>query len=94
MAAACSATAPRSVHSRRCRHRKAAATRISRAAGVQIEALAEYVRLYQMGEETWEDRRALLVDQREKLRARMEEMRQSLERLDYKISLYEQKAPD
>lgn len=67
--------------------------RCMRAAGVQIEALAEYVRLYQMGEETWEDRRALLVDQREKLRTRMEEMRQSLERLDYKISLYEQKAP-
>lgn len=68
--------------------------RCMRAAGVQIEALAEYVRLYQLGEETWEDRRALLADQREKLRARMEEMRQSLERLDYKISLYEQKAPD
>ena len=48
-----------------------------RAAGVQIEALVEYVRLYQ------------LVEQREQLRARMEEMRQSLERLDYKISIYE-----
>ena len=60
-----------------------------RAAGVQIEALVEYVRLYQLGDSTREARKALLVEQREQLRARMEEMRQSLERLDYKISIYE-----
>ena len=60
-----------------------------RAVGVQIEALVEYVRLYQLGDSTREARKALLVEQREQLRARMEEMRQSLERLDYKISIYE-----
>ena len=60
-----------------------------RSAGVQIEALVEYVRLYQLGDSTREARKALLVEQREQLRARMEEMRQSLERLDYKISIYE-----
>ena len=49
----------------------------------------EYVRLYQLGDSTREARKALLVEQREQLRARMEEMRQSLERLDYKISIYE-----
>ena len=45
-----------------------------RAAGVQIEALAEYVALYQQGETTLGARRALLAGQREQLAARMAEM--------------------
>ena len=53
-----------------------------RAAGVQIEALVEYVELFRQGDATLEARKALLM-------ARMEEMQQSLDRLNYKIRLYE-----
>lgn len=60
-----------------------------RSAGVQIEALIEYVALYQQGDGTIDARRELLVEQREQLRARMADMQASLDRLDYKIELYE-----
>ena len=60
-----------------------------RAAGVQIEALIEYVALFQRGDETVETRKALLIEQREQLTARMEEMQQSLDRLNHKIERYE-----
>lgn len=56
-----------------------------RAAGVGIEALTEYCRLFQQGEETLEARKALLIEQRRQLRERMEDMRRSLDRLDRKI---------
>ena len=60
-----------------------------RKAGVQIEALIEYVALYQQGDGTIDARRELLVEQREQLRARMADMQASLDRLDYKIERYE-----
>ena len=60
-----------------------------RAVGVQIEALIEYVALFQRGDETVEARKALLIEQREQLTARMEEMQQSLDRLNHKIERYE-----
>ena len=60
-----------------------------RSAGVQIEALAEYVALYQQGEATLGARRALLAGQREQLAARMAEMQRSLDRLDEKIRRYD-----
>lgn len=56
-----------------------------RAAGMGIEALTEYCRLFQQGEETLEARKALLIEQRRQLRERMEDMRRSLDRLDRKI---------
>lgn len=60
-----------------------------RAAGVQIEALTEYVALYRQGDETLDARKALLIEQRKQLAGRMEDMQRSLDRLDYKIGLYE-----
>ena len=60
-----------------------------RSAGVGIEALIEYSRLFQQGEETLEARKALLVEQRRQLRERMEDMRKSLDRLDQKIENYD-----
>lgn len=57
-----------------------------RAAGVQIEALAEYVALFQQGEATLG---ALRAGQREQLAARMAEMQRSLDRLDEKIRRYD-----
>ena len=50
----------------------------------------EYARLFQQGEETLEARKALLVEQRRQMLARMEDMQRSLERLNQKIENYEQ----
>ncbi|MCI8817545.1 MAG: MerR family transcriptional regulator [Oscillibacter sp.] len=61
-----------------------------RSAGVGIEALMEYARLFQQGGETLEARKALLVEQRRQMLARMEDMQRSLERLNQKIENYEQ----
>lgn len=61
-----------------------------RAAGVQIEALIDYVALYQQGDQTLDARKAILVEQREQLTARMADMQRSLDRLNYKIQRYEQ----
>jgi MerR family transcriptional regulator, aldehyde-responsive regulator len=63
--------------------------RCMRGAGLSIEVLIEYLRLYQLGDETIDARKNLLVEQRAQLRAKLEEMKQTLERLDYKIVHYE-----
>ena len=61
-----------------------------RAAGVQIEALIEYVDLFQQGDATLDARKALLVEQRDPLVSRMAEMQASLDLLNQKIDRYEQ----
>lgn len=60
-----------------------------RRAGVQIEALIEYVALFRQGDSTLDARKNLLMEQREQLIARMEDMQASLERLNGKIDRYE-----
>lgn len=60
------------------------------AAGVQIEALIEYVALFERGDETIQARKALLMEQREQLLARMADMQKSLDKLNDKIGRYEQ----
>ena len=60
-----------------------------RSAGVQIDALIEYVALFRQGEGTMEQRKAILVEQRDQMVARMEEMQCSLDRLNKKIEGYE-----
>ena len=61
-----------------------------RSAGVQIEALIEYVALFQQGDETIGARKALLIEQRDQLVERMAEMQRSLDRLNDKIERYDQ----
>ncbi len=61
-----------------------------RKAGVQIEALIEYVALFQQGDSTLDARKALLMEQRDQLLARMADMQASLNRLNDKIEQYEQ----
>ena len=61
-----------------------------RSAGVQIEALIEYVALFQQGDETIGARKALLVEQRDQLVERMAEMQRSLDRRNDKIERYDQ----
>ena len=60
-----------------------------RKAGVQIEALIEYVALFRKGDETIEARKTILVEQRSQLMDRMAEMQESLDRLNDKIERYE-----
>ena len=61
-----------------------------RGAGLPIEALIEYVALFQQGDETVEARLALLMEQRDQLAARIQEMQRTLERLNVKIERYDQ----
>lgn len=62
-----------------------------RSAGLSIESLVEYVTLFQEGEETHEARKNILIEERVKLEARIQEMLETKKRLDYKISNYENK---
>lgn len=61
-----------------------------RASGVQIEALVEYVALFRQGDETLEARKALLIEQRDLMLARMAELQASINRLNQKIEGYDQ----
>lgn len=61
-----------------------------RNAGLPVEVLIEYLGLYQQGDATLEARKELLIEQRKQLGMRIEEMTNTLERLDYKIDRYEQ----
>ena len=60
-----------------------------RSAGLPIEAIIEYVKLYQQGDETFAARLALLQDQREALIEQKEKIETALNRLNYKIARYE-----
>lgn len=61
-----------------------------RKAGVQIEALIEYAKLFRQGDATLDARKKLLIEQRNHLIARMKDMQDSLDRLNEKIEGYEQ----
>ena len=60
-----------------------------RGAGLPIEVLLEYMNLVQQGDSTIESRKEILVEQRDLLAAKMEEMQETLDRLNYKIDVYE-----
>ena len=60
-----------------------------RTAGLPIEVLTDYFALVQQGDETIEARKEILQEQRAKLVARMAEMQQTLDLLNYKIRVYE-----
>jgi DNA-binding transcriptional MerR regulator len=61
-----------------------------RDAGVSLEALVTYMKLMAKGDKTIQERKELLVEQREELRKKKALIEHSLERLDYKIDHYEQ----
>src|SRR5512138_1270820 len=60
-----------------------------RGAGLPVEILIEYMGLVQQGDSTIEARKEILIEQRDLLTARMEEMQKTLDRLNYKIDVYE-----
>lgn len=61
-----------------------------RKAGVQIEALTEYVALFKKGNSTIDARKKILIAQRERLEKRMADMQASLDILNMKIDRYDQ----
>ncbi|OZG62979.1 transcriptional regulator [Bifidobacterium lemurum] len=62
----------------------------TRNAGMPVEAMIEYVRLFRMGDETIPARLSLLNEQMEVLRAQLANIEDTMERLAYKIDRYEQ----
>ena len=60
-----------------------------RGAGLPVEVLIEYMGLVQQGDKTIEARKEILIEQRELVVARLEEMQKTLDRLNYKIEVYE-----
>ena len=64
-----------------------------RAAGIQVEALIDYVALFQQGDSTREARRQILVEQKELLQGRVDEQLRTLEYLEGKIQSCDQRNP-
>jgi MerR family transcriptional regulator, aldehyde-responsive regulator len=60
-----------------------------RGAGLPVEVLIEYMGLVQQGDKTVEARKEILVEQRDLVAARLAEMQKTLDRLNYKIEVYE-----
>lgn len=61
-----------------------------RSSGMAIDVLIEYVRLYKEGSNTLEQRKNLLIEQRKKLLKKQEEIKSTIERLEYKIKIYDE----
>ncbi len=61
-----------------------------RSAGLPIEALIEYVSLYQQGDETVEARKEILIEQLKNLMEKFNEIKSTLEHLDMKIEKYKE----
>lgn len=61
-----------------------------RAAGVEIEILIEYMVLFEKGKSTVTARKTLLEEQRIKLLEKQKNINATIERLNYKIALYEE----
>ena len=60
-----------------------------RRAGLPIEVLTEYIELVQQGDHTNEARKQILINQRDELIRKIEEMQKTLDLLNYKIKVYE-----
>ena len=61
-----------------------------RNAGMSIEILKRYVELFKKGEDTLEERKALLKEQRNDLLKKQEDIQATIKRLDYKIKVYDE----
>ena len=59
-------------------------------AGLPLEVLIEYMQLYMQGDETIPARKEILIHQRDKLAQRIADMQKPLDRLNQKISIYDE----
>lgn len=60
-----------------------------RSAGMPIEALIEYVQLFQMGDSTIEARKSLLVEQLKNLEVKRDNIQHTIDKLNIKIQHYD-----
>jgi MerR family transcriptional regulator, aldehyde-responsive regulator len=60
-----------------------------RGAGLPVEVLIDYMALVQLGDKTIEARKEILMEQRDLLAARISEMQKTLDLLNHKIQVYE-----
>ena len=61
-----------------------------RSAGVPVEMLIEYVKLFQQGDSTIAARRDLLMEARAEVQKNLDKYQATMDRLNYKISRYEE----
>ncbi len=61
-----------------------------REAGISIESIAEYVKLFKQGDETIAARLSLLIETKEQVLEAKKKYDDALARLDYKIERYEE----
>ena len=61
-----------------------------RSAGVSVEMLIEYVRLFRDGDSTFQARRDLLAQARAEIQAELDKINETAKLLDYKISRYDE----
>ncbi|MDE7263590.1 MAG: MerR family transcriptional regulator [Anaeroplasmataceae bacterium] len=61
-----------------------------RNAGVEIEALIDYISLFEQGKKTVSARKEVLEQQKEKLLEKQKNITITLEKLNYKINLYDE----
>lgn len=59
-----------------------------RSAGLSIEVLVRYAELFMQGKETIADRMDILIEQRNQLSAKMENIKEIIDKLDCKIEIH------
>lgn len=62
-----------------------------RGADMPIDNLVKYMRLFDIGDSTIEERKKLLLLQKENLENKMRDMKKAYDKLNYKIDLYNKK---
>ena len=62
-----------------------------RTAGLPVDVLTEYMNLALIGDETIEARKDILIEQREILTGQIADMQKTLDLLNYKIKMYEER---
>lgn len=60
-----------------------------RGAGLPIEVLAKYITLFYIGDETLQERKEILIEQRNLMSEKITNMQDTLDKLNFKIEKYE-----
>ena len=60
-----------------------------RSAGLEINFLKRYIKLFDDGDKTIKERREILVEQRKILKEKIDAMQEAYDKLNYKIDLYD-----
>ena len=61
-----------------------------RSAGVPVEMLIEYVRLYQEGDGTFQARRDILAEARGEIQKQLDKYQATMDRINYKVARYDE----